>query len=70
MKKWFKSNVFYFIGAGLGAAGGYAYWYFVGCSSGTCAITSSPLNSTIYFAAVGALALSTLKKSENKQQHG
>lgn len=70
MKKWFKTNQLYFIGAAIGAVGGYAYWYFIGCSSGTCGITSSPVNSTVYFSAVGALALSTFKKTENKQQHG
>jgi ABC-type antimicrobial peptide transport system permease subunit len=34
------------IGIIIGAAGGYAYYYFVGCASGTCSITSSPVNST------------------------
>lgn len=27
----------------LGALGGYLYWRFVGCATGTCPITSSPL---------------------------
>jgi hypothetical protein len=27
---------------------GFLYWYFIGCSNGTCAITSSPINSSIY----------------------
>lgn len=68
MKKWIKRYQLYAIGATLGAAGGYAYWYFIGCNSGTCAITSSPVNSTIYFAAVGALFLSTFKKTEKPNQ--
>ena len=36
------------LGAALGALGGYLYWYFVGCADGTCPITSSPLNSTLW----------------------
>lgn len=36
------------IGVVVGAIGGYLYFHFVGCASGTCAITSKPLNSTLY----------------------
>jgi hypothetical protein len=36
----------------LGVAGGFLYYQFVGCN-GSCAITSSPLNSTLYGALVG-----------------
>ncbi len=32
----------------IGGLAGYAYYYFIGCSSGTCPITSSPLNSILY----------------------
>ncbi|MEO6305461.1 MAG: DUF6132 family protein, partial [Bacteroidia bacterium] len=32
------------IGAAVGSIAGWCYWYFVGCASGTCAITSSPVN--------------------------
>ncbi len=37
----------------LGAAGGYAYYYFIGCVSGGCPITSDPLISTGYGALLG-----------------
>jgi Family of unknown function (DUF6132) len=52
-----------FIGTIAGAIGGYLYYYFVGCNSGTCPITSRPLNSTLYGAMMGALFLSTFKKN-------
>lgn len=52
-------------GAILGAVGGWLYWNFVGCASGSCAITSSPVNSTIYGLVMGALAFSLLKKNES-----
>jgi len=47
------------LGAALGALGGYLYWYFVGCADGTCPITSSPLNSTLWGAVMGGLLFST-----------
>ena len=50
------------IGAVLGAIGGWMYWRFVGCSSGSCAITSSPINSTIYGVLMGSIGLSLFKK--------
>ncbi|MFC1785069.1 DUF6132 family protein [Candidatus Neomarinimicrobiota bacterium] len=39
----------------LGGAVGFTYYYFIGCKSGTCAITSSPVNSTLYGVFLGAL---------------
>lgn len=62
MKKWFKNNLLYFIGAAIGAVAGYIYWQQAGCSTGTCAITSRPLNSTLYGALLGALLLGIFKK--------
>lgn len=45
----------YAIGTLLGAVAGYLYWQQVGCASGTCMITSKPLNSTLYGAIMGYL---------------
>jgi hypothetical protein len=39
----------------IGAAGGYAYYKFVGCRSGMCPITSNPWISTIYGAILGSM---------------
>lgn len=39
----------------LGAIGGFLYWRFVGCTSGTCAIKSVWYWSTLWGAAVGYL---------------
>lgn len=52
-------------GIALGAVAGYAYYHFVGCASGTCAITSNPLNSTLYGALMGALLLNTFEKDNS-----
>lgn len=68
MKKWLNHNKLYIIGGSIGAIGGFLYWKFVGCSTGTCAITSNPLNSTLYGMVMGGLALGFFKKDvvENK----
>jgi hypothetical protein len=50
----------------LGALGGYFYYVFVGCASGTCAITSSPTISTLYGAFMGGLLFSMLEKQTQK----
>lgn len=56
------------IGVIIGAIGGYLYYAFVGCSSGTCAITSKPLNSTLYGAMMGGLLFNTFKKEKTKSE--
>ena len=61
MKKWLLNNKLLIIGVFLGAVAGYLYYYFVGCTSGTCAITSSPVNSTLYFAFLGGLVINIIK---------
>ena len=67
MKKWFKNNALYFIGAAAGAIAGYFYWQQVGCTSGTCMITSKPINSTLYGALMGSLLLGMFKKEKKKE---
>ena len=68
MKKWLYKNKLYFIGAAVGALLGYLYWQQVGCASGSCAITSKPLNSTLYGALLGSLLLSLFEKKKNVKQ--
>ena len=50
------------IGISLGAIAGFAYWKFIGCASGTCMITSKPLNSSLYGALMGYLVAGMFKK--------
>lgn len=59
------------LGILLGAVAGYAWYYFVGCSSGTCPITSRPINSTLYGALMGFLlahSFTTKEEKKNEQQ--
>jgi rhodanese-related sulfurtransferase len=53
-----KKNRLYLIGGLIGGLGGYLYWFYVGCTSGTCPITSSPTMSILWGAILGALLLS------------
>jgi hypothetical protein len=54
------------IGIVVGAISGYLYYFYVGCASGTCAITSNPINSTLYGALMGGLILNIFVKSPKK----
>ena len=50
-----------FIGVAVGATGGFLYYSFVGCASGTCPITSNPFISTGYGALMGGLLVEMFK---------
>lgn len=54
------------LGATLGALGGYLYYSFIGCASGSCAITSNPVNSTLYGAIMGGLLFNMFEKESNQ----
>lgn len=43
------------IGVGIGLISGYTYYYYIGCISGNCSITSKPMNSTLYGGVLGGL---------------
>ena len=55
------------IGIGLGTVAGFLYWKYVGCASGTCMITSKPLNSSLYGALMGFLVIGMFKKEKTKE---
>jgi hypothetical protein len=65
MKSWVLNNKLLIAGVILGSIGGYLYWQQIGCSSGTCAITSKWHNSTAYGALMGGLVFSIFKKEKN-----
>ena len=52
-----------------GLAGGYLYYYFVGCRSGYCPITSNPYISVLYGGVMGlllALIFSSAKREKKE----
>jgi hypothetical protein len=61
MKKFIKENHFLILFALAGAIGGFLYWNFIGCESGTCLIKSKWYLSTLWGGAFGYLAGSIIK---------
>lgn len=49
----------------LGAVGGFAYYYFVGCYNGRCLIQSNPYLSILYGAAIGWAAAGLIPVKKN-----
>lgn len=66
MNEWIKQYGLILIGVVVGAVGGYLYWMYVGCESGGCPITASPVNSSIWGASMGGLLFSMFPKKEKK----
>ena len=68
MKNIIKKYRLELIGIALGAIAGWCYSYFVGCSTASCAITSSPVNSSLYGAFMGGI-LGGMSKKSNKEEN-
>ena len=64
MKSWIQKNKLSLVGVAVGALSGFLYWNYIGCASGTCMITSKPINSTLYGALMGFLLFGMFKKEE------
>lgn len=62
MKTWMITAICTVVGLGAG----FLYWQQVGCISGTCPITSSPVNSSLYGAAMGFVAAGIFTKEKKK----
>lgn len=62
--RWIKESRGAIIGSVIGGIGGYIYYRTVGCSSGACPITSSPLMSILWGVAMGYLIGDTFKKKK------
>lgn len=66
-----KVHIFWILGGfGVGILGGFGYWFFIGCDTGTCPITSIWYNTSAYGGIMGGLLGSMMhgmleKKHEN-----
>ncbi|HEY6951332.1 MAG TPA: DUF6132 family protein [Bacteroidota bacterium] len=49
----------------VGAVGGFAYYYFIGCAGGTCPISSNPYVSTAYGTLIGLFVPVQKKRPKN-----
>jgi hypothetical protein len=65
MKNWIANNKLLLIGIIAGATAGFLYWQQIGCTGGTCMITSKWHNSTAYGALMGGLVFSMFIKDKN-----
>lgn len=57
----------------LGMAGGFLYYRYIGCATGSCPITSNPYISTIYGGIMGLLVANIItpeKKKEEERNNG
>ena len=66
MMNWVNNNKLVLAGVLAGAIAGFLYWKTIGCSTGTCLITSKWHNSTAYGAMMGGLFFSIFKKQKNE----
>ena len=62
LKKWLRPFLF----AVSGALVGLGYYYTVGCSTGSCPITSDPIITMIYMGVVGLLLSGLFGKGDGK----
>lgn len=64
MKNFIEKYKLSIAGILVGGILGYAYYHFIGCSTGTCAITSKPINSSVYGMVMGYLMFSIFEKNK------
>jgi hypothetical protein len=77
IKKFVKRYYIHLLVTVAGSIAGYLYWYYIGCNSGTCPITSKWQNSMLYGLVLGYLSGDMLhgmikknKKKEKNEIHG
>ena len=61
MNKWIKLA----IAVVIGSIGGYAYYYFIGCNSGNCPLTSNWHITTLYGAGMGLVLGFPVKRKKD-----
>lgn len=68
---WQKIRTHYpaLLGVILGIGGGYLYYYFIGCSSGSCPLTSNPWMSMLWGGLMGFLLGDTFLSKTKKSKH-
>ncbi len=64
-KNWWAKPLIFGI---LGMIAGYAYYYFIGCNSGSCPLTSNPFITTGYGLGAGLILGWDGKKKNNKEE--
>lgn len=68
MKKFLLRYKWQVLGVAAGAIGGYLYWYYIGCTSGTCPIQSNWHTSSLFGALMGYLVSNIRRESPGKEE--
>ena len=69
MKDFINKYRFGIVGVMVGGILGYAYYHFIGCNTGSCAITSKPVNSSLYGMFMGYLLFSMLESPKKNKEN-
>jgi LytS/YehU family sensor histidine kinase len=64
MKNLLRKHLLRIIGVIVGTVAGFSYYHFIGCSNGTCPISSNPYISMAYGAIMGYLLFDMFKKKK------
>ncbi|MBP6610058.1 MAG: hypothetical protein KA206_03115 [Paludibacter sp.] len=64
IKNFILKHLLKIVGIVVGMLGGFLYYFYIGCSSGACPITSNPYISVVYGGLMGYLIFDMLKKKE------
>lgn len=68
IQKLLESNIYRTaIGAVFGGIAGFLYWKFIGCNSGSCPITSNPVQSVLLFGVMGGFLVKDQKKKKEEK---
>jgi len=68
MREFLTKHKIGILGVFLGGILGFAYYFFIGCETGTCAITSKPFNSSVYGMVMGYLMFSMFDNSKIQKE--
>lgn len=68
MKNFLVQYKWKLVGISIGAIAGFSYWYFIGCTSGTCPIQSHWHTSTLYGGLLGYILPNGPKRKSDKKE--
>lgn len=70
MKQFLLKNKGRLIGVLVGAFAGFLYWYYIGCTSGSCPIQANWHTSSLYGGLMGYLIGDLKKKPKKSEDNG
>jgi len=68
MDQFLRTYKWKIVGVLIGAVAGFAYWYYIGCTSGTCPIQSNWHTSTLYGGLIGYILPKSPDKNSDKKE--